>query len=182
MGDTENEPPTVFTKIDELLSLARKNESDVDTMKTKLDTISERFPFMETDLHRVQNEVSDIKSEIKAMRKTANQNNLMIFNFPDTTKNNNNLRATVTALFKNIDASINTDGIVALARIGKKIGSRPVLIRFINSSTKASIFKFLGNLHDLGFKIADDLTRKQIDARKPFLKHSPALKKTRPLT
>ena len=136
--------------------------------------------YIEADVDQLQREVTSLKDKIRFMKKASKSKNLITHKIMDTTDINENLRAKICEILRDIDDSFNVDGIVAVTRIGKKVGNRPVLIQFIDYQCKSELFKYLGTIREKRLSISDNYTREERETRKSLIKHFPAVKDVQP--
>ena len=96
-----------FEKLNLILALAKKNESEVAALRTSVDSNSNRLPFVEADVEVLQREVKNLKAEIRAIKKSKNS------------ACEDNLRDKINVILRSIDRSINTDGVTAVTWEGR---------------------------------------------------------------
>ena len=127
MFSVMDQPNTLEDKVNRLLQLAEKNGTDMVKLDKKVDSFSEvskKIPFMEADISILQEEIKNLRSEIRHFEKKANENNLVIFKVKDEEEFNRSLKSSVATLLHDIDKSSSVDDIVAVSRIGRTMGSR----------------------------------------------------------
>lgn len=127
------------SKIDIILKHVLAIHADVEVLKTDLGKVADRFEPIEREVGALQQEVCRLNSEILNLKKAARACNLILFNIPDTEEVNLNLSGSILSTFQSANIDLRSESIVAVSRLGNKIGNRPVKICFSSKLKNQSL-------------------------------------------
>ena len=128
-----------------------------------------RLDVLEYDRDNTKAELAQLKAEIFVLKRSAKANNLIIHKFPDTRENNKNLKDNIMKFLISAHPDLKPEAISRVHRIGKLVGSRPILVCFINPNDKAAIFQNIDVIKENGLAISNDLLPEERKLRKHLL-------------
>lgn len=105
-------------------------------------------------------------------------NNIILFNLEDNEENNANLFSTIISIFTKINTQIPELAVADVYRIGKNIGNRPVMVKFIAPRWVKIIFSKIDDIRNMKLGIAYDRSKEERDFRRDLRAKAEAIKNT----
>ncbi|KAK9503060.1 hypothetical protein O3M35_011710 [Rhynocoris fuscipes] len=135
--------------LEEILGAIKENNSEIKNMNTNIVKIGTALEHALKELNdlkikneKLQKQVNIHETEINFLRREVKKNNLVLFNV--TEKENEaegDTLSCIRELFQRFEININEDNVNECHRIGKKSGTRPVLLALTNSKLKKKILE-----------------------------------------
>lgn len=174
---TNDELKTLLLAVQEDVKFTKTNVStmteDIKALKeTEKDILSElkvckrKCISLEEKNVQLETKVSVLEKTLKILENKSREKNVILFNIEDPKTDNLNLLERVKTIFTEAKINIPDDGIEKIFRLGKNIGSRPILVAFTSVKYKSILFSKISELRSLDISIANDLTNEQRETRK----------------
>ncbi|KAL5278357.1 hypothetical protein ACFFRR_003152 [Megaselia abdita] len=130
-------------------------DAKVGQVNSRCDNLQEKVEFLQKE--------SDKKSEkLNALEIKINSHNILLFNFKDTERDEDELIECVISLFKNtLKVSVVKNDFEAIYRMGKKQDKkdRAVMVKLVSIKIKNDILKARGTLKGTKIVIAEDRSK-----------------------
>lgn len=110
-----------------------------------------------------------VKQKIAKIEDASKAKNVVLFKIKDEGETNAVLLETVMNIFSEIGLGVPETAIDSVFRLGKIPGNRPILVRFIASRWKSTLFQKIDGLKKIGIGISNDLNREQRQIIKELL-------------
>lgn len=151
--------------IREMKKTNEKIQNDIEKINTKLSTQQQKMSNMDTIIVELDNK---LKLHDKSLRSC----NLILFKMQDTEEREKNTLSKVIEITNKVGITIPEVCFASSYRIGKyKQGNhRPILIRLIAPRWKIPFFEKLNEFNNLGYSIANDISKEEREVMRPLLR------------
>lgn len=135
----------------------------------KFDEVNSRCDDLEMKVQQLQHESNKKSDQIKALEMKINIHNILLFNFKDSERDEDELLGCVISLCKNtLKVNVDNSDFEAVYRMGKKQEKkdRPVMVKLFSVKTKNDIIKARSTLKGTKIVISEDFPKEINDKRK----------------
>jgi hypothetical protein len=168
---------TLITQLTNTI-IASKNETIkvVNEVKARVDGISAELESVKTQLSKANDRISSLEScktellnKIDDLENKSKKNNIIIFGLTEIEDGNEPIDDFLLLAGCKLDVNLDKNCVSHAYRIGKNFGKRPLLVSFIQYSSKEIIMKNVGKLKGSKITISEDLSNKARAKRKNIL-------------
>lgn len=152
--------------------------SSIETLTTSHNTLSsdikgtnEFLKALSLKVNNCEDRMSRAERALSLLEQQARSRNVILFNFNDTNDTNSNLLVNVKLIFNKVGLDIPESAFDDIFRLGKRLGSRPVLIKFVASRWVRDVFSEIRDFKYQGFIIVNDRSPEERERRKVLLSH-----------
>lgn len=134
-----------------------------ENLEKKLD---EKCNPIKNDVEALKEKNMALERKIAAQEKKARINNLVIHGVEDNNDNYKVLRDKIVDIFEHIPNLEENDidfrmSVVFTKTLGREVGNRPVLVKFVNPIAKSRMYEWKDELKQMGITIANDYTKQE---------------------
>lgn len=161
-GDVKDTKASV-NNITEDIKIFKKSDEEI---KKELLEYKSKCSSLEGKCENLEKEVGLLKNKLKYLEVKERFKNIIIYNVDDNENNNLNLRETIIKIFKQVEICNPAESFERITRLGRIVGSRPILISFNFSSHVREVFTHVNALRSMNISVSNDYTPEQREIRK----------------
>ena len=159
----------IGNKVDDLIKEVRIYNAGIRKIQLRQDNLEQENKILRED-------VEALKGEIDFLVNKERERNVILFKVKDSEPNNKDLMSTVNDIFGKAGIVLPKDDIKEASRLGNKEGTRPILIKLASTENKTNIFGKSDEIKELGFRVAQDRSKRQRDERNKLISIQNTLK------
>lgn len=153
-----------------MCNLLKEISSDVKKIKSDIESLKETLLNHEENHKVTEEKLNSFESRITGLEKSINACNLVLYKVTDNADTNKDLISTVGNIFTKAGVDIPNICIASVYRVGRQIGTRPIIIKFIAPRWKKVIFEKAKKFAELNLAIGDDLSKEAREHKKRLLR------------
>lgn len=107
-------------------------------------------------LNSFSDKINSIKSDFDFFKRKERAKNILIFNLQDNDENNKDLYSLVSSIFQSVCLKIPDLSLNEVYTLGKTIGSRPIIVKFISARRVKRVFTKVTQFRNFNISVAND--------------------------